>query len=212
MKLSILTLFTFLMLHLSFTASAQIAYPRFQKHMVLDGETAQSIAEHFNVSVNDFCLLNDFPKDVKLKYGQVVLIRQLKDGEKEIVEDAPLQKTKTVKMEAAIKPVEEKQKTATTKSTTTTEKAKPAPVATPVTKKETEEKPFVVPPPSTKAVEVGPGGTKYNVSQSEYHTVAKGQTFFRIALIYGLSVEELKELNGLANTTIEIGQKLKVRK
>lgn len=204
-----LALFTFLFLQLSYTASSQIAYPRFQKHTVLDGETAQTIAEQFNVTVSDFCLLNDFPKDVKLKFGQVVLVKQLKEGEKEIVEDVPLQKTKPVKMEAAIKPAEEKPNPAPTKTTTTTITEKPKPVET---KKVVDEKPFVVPPPSTKAVEVGPGGTKYNVSQNEYHVVAKGQTFFRIALIYGLSVEELKELNGLTNTTIEIGQKLKVRR
>jgi LysM repeat protein len=87
------------------------------------------------------------------------------------------------------------------------EKTKLAP-----TIKEVAEEPFVVPPPSTKAVEIGPRGVVYNVSKGEYHTVAKGQTFFRVALIYGMSVDELKELNGLENTTIEIGQKLKVRK
>src|SRR6185369_4328608 len=76
-----------------------VAYPRFQKHMVQEGETAASVAEHFNVSVSDFCLLNDFPNNVKLKPGQVVLIKQLKEGEKEILEDGAYSKSKPVKSE-----------------------------------------------------------------------------------------------------------------
>ena len=55
-------------------------------------------------------------------------------------------------------------------------------------------------------------GTKYKVAESGYHTVEKGQTFYRIALIYGLSVDELKALNNLSNTTISVGQKLRVSK
>lgn len=233
MKLRLLTLFTLSVLFFVSNTQAQVAYPRFQKHTVLAGETAKDVVAKFNVTLQDFCLLNDFPDNVILKPNQVVLIKQLQDGEKEIVEDAPLQKAKPAKKEehaaapaAEEKPKEEKAKPAPVKTTpsepvaakktepapakTTTfavEKPKPAPV-----KKEVAEEPFVVPPPSTKAVEVGPHGVTYNVSKTGYHVVAKNQTFFRIALIYGMSVDELKELNGLTNTTVEIGQKLKVRK
>ena len=59
---------------------------------------------------------------------------------------------------------------------------------------------------------MGPHGEVYNVSKTGYHIVGKGQTFYRIALIYGLSVEELKQLNGMSNTNISVGQKLKVSK
>lgn len=218
MKLRIVTLSILSHFIFSIATQAQVAYPRFQKHMVLEGETAKGICEHFQVSLEDFCLQNDFPKDVKLKAGQVVLIRQLKAGEQEIVETPLTTKKEAVKPSITSTPKE----TAPVKKTETpvakkeekpVSKEKPKPAAEPaVTKKETSSEPFVVPPPSTKAVEVGPGGTKYNVSKNDYHIVAKGQTFFRIALIYGLSVEELKQLNGLSNTNIEIGQKLKVRK
>ncbi len=238
MKLRLVTLLTLSFIVFSTAVQAQVAYPRFQKHTVLEGETAQGVADQFHVSLTDFCLLNDFPEDVKLKPYQVVLVKQLKEGEEEIIEDVPLQKVKPVrsepaKTEPAKTVVAETTKTTTTKTTTTTitekpkpvveEKPKPAPVKTtavevvekpkPVAvKKQAADEPFVVPPPSTKAVEVGPHGVKYNVSKSEYHIVEKNQTFFRIALIYGMSVDELKELNGLSNTTVEIGQKLKVRK
>ena len=74
------------------------------------------------------------------------------------------------------------------------------------------QKSVAPPPPSTKAVEVGPGGTKYNVASDGYHTVQRGQTFYRVALIYGLTVDELQKINNLPNTNIEVGQKLKVKK
>ena len=240
MKLRIISLFALLLFIFTCNVQAQVAYPRFQKHTVLEGESAQDVAEHFMVTLQDFCLLNDFPENVKLKAGQVVLIKQLKEGEKEIVEEpvakktAPAQKQEEqeVTEEAPLKKVapvkEAPAKTVTTEKTepapaetVSHEKPKPAPVKTaPVAekpkpapaRKEVAEQPFVVPPPSTKAVEIGPHGVKYNVSKEEYHIVQKNQTFFRIALIYGMSVDELKALNGLDNTTVEIGQKLKVRK
>ncbi len=44
------------------------------------------------------------------------------------------------------------------------------------------------------------------------HVVAAGETLFSISRAYGLSVEELKELNGLGENAISIGQQLKVKK
>jgi len=217
MKFGLTILNALILVFSVYTAQAQVAYPKFQKHYVVQGETAAAIAAKFNVSLTDFCLLNDFPKDVKLQAGQLVLIKQLAAGEQEIIETPPMPtKAGHVKYdENAIatyektEPVKETSKPAPVKET-----AKPAPTKEPVTtsKPKAAEEPVVIPPPSTKAVEVGPGGTKYNVSQSGTHTVQKGQTFYRIALIYGMSVQQLQELNGLSNTNIEVGQVLKVKK
>ncbi|MEQ9591787.1 MAG: LysM peptidoglycan-binding domain-containing protein [Cyclobacteriaceae bacterium] len=44
------------------------------------------------------------------------------------------------------------------------------------------------------------------------HVVAAGETLFSISRAYGLSVEELKEINGLGENAISIGQQLKVKK
>ncbi len=188
----------------AFTSKAQTAFPRFQKHYVLEGETATSIARNFNVSLQDFCLLNDFPQTVKLKPGQQVLIKQLKNDEEEVMEEVPMptrrDPVKTVAKEDAIVSYDEPAP------------AKPARETAPAKRSNLPAEEAAVPAPSTKAVEVGPHGTKYKVSQEEYHIVQKNQTFYRIALIYGLTVDELKELNNLSSTTIEIGQRLKVRK
>jgi LysM repeat protein len=44
-----------------------------------------------------------------------------------------------------------------------------------------------------------------------YHTVVKGDTLYNISRRYGLSVAELKSLNGLTSNIIGIGQRLRVK-
>lgn len=46
---------------------------------------------------------------------------------------------------------------------------------------------------------------------NNFHTVVKGDTLYNISRRYGLTVERLKALNGLAGNTIFIGQQLRVR-
>ena len=43
------------------------------------------------------------------------------------------------------------------------------------------------------------------------HTVASGETLYKIAKLHGTSVAKLKSLNGLSSNTIKIGQVLKVK-
>lgn len=221
--------------------NAQEALPQFLKHNVKSGETLSSIAAKYHVNKRDILLLNDFPSDKKVAEGDVVLIRTLTEKEANEMEKAiyaqPAKKT-TREAEPEVEksePVKHSSETVThtesTKRTTESEKPAPATLRTDrstsvkqekQTVKETAvvaaQKPAQVtavtpaPAASTKAVEIGPHGTKYKVESSGYHTVERGQTFYRIALIYGLTVDELKELNGMNNTTIEIGQKLKVKK
>lgn len=45
-----------------------------------------------------------------------------------------------------------------------------------------------------------------------YHTVKRSETLYKIATYYGLSVQELMELNDLENSLIEKNQKLLIRK
>src|SRR5690606_8621746 len=48
-------------------------------------------------------------------------------------------------------------------------------------------------------------------SRSQTHRVAKGETLYAISRIYGISVEELRQLNGLLDNIISIGQLLQVK-
>jgi thiol-disulfide isomerase/thioredoxin len=52
-----------------------------------------------------------------------------------------------------------------------------------------------------------PGGEEWI-----YHTVEAGETLYGLYRKYGVSVAEIKALNGLEDNTISIGQKLKIRK
>ena len=48
-------------------------------------------------------------------------------------------------------------------------------------------------------------------SGGDYYTVQKGDSLWSIATKYGLTVNELKELNGITNNVIHVGQNLKVK-
>ena len=45
-----------------------------------------------------------------------------------------------------------------------------------------------------------------------YHTVAKGETMFRISQIYGVTIEQIQEWNKLTDTGVKMGQKIKIVK
>lgn len=182
--------------------NAQEAIPQFLKHNVKTGETLTTIANKYRVNKKDILLLNDFPPDKKVAEGDIVLIRTLTEKE-------ALEMDKTIYAQ----PSKKAPKYVPEPETSEEEPAKPAPskttkqpVAAPVQKTNS------APVASSGAVEVGPGGTKYAVGNSGYHVVEKGQTFYRIALIYGLSVEELKQINNMSNLNISVGQKLKVKR
>lgn len=53
---------------------------------------------------------------------------------------------------------------------------------------------------------------KLNISQYGTHTVKKGETLYKIANKYGISVTELKEMNKLKSNSLNHNQKLKVPK
>jgi LysM repeat protein len=52
-----------------------------------------------------------------------------------------------------------------------------------------------------------PGGSNPTAATGR-HTVEKGQNLFRIAQLYGSTVDELKRLNGLEGDAVKIGQQL----
>lgn len=65
--------------------------------------------------------------------------------------------------------------------------------------------PTVVPPQVNN-----PAGPSTGTGQ-EYHSVSAGETLYAISRRYGLTVDALKQLNGLTGNNISIGQRLRVR-
>ncbi|MEM8585874.1 MAG: glucosaminidase domain-containing protein [Bacteroidota bacterium] len=45
----------------------------------------------------------------------------------------------------------------------------------------------------------------------QYHTVIRGETLYAISRRYGMTVDQIKQLNGLSGNTIQIGQRLRVQ-
>lgn len=187
----VLVISTFLLLCSG--ASAQERLPQFLQHTVKQDETIAYIAAYYHVPAKDILMLNNFPDNVKLTDGQTILIRELRDDE--IAEHSTTQPRKPAAKNreetAERKPVERE-------------------IASPTYSKPAEHK-AAEPAATSGSTQVGPGGIKYQVSESGYHTVEKGQTFYRIALIYGLTVDQLKALNNMPNMNISVGQKLKVK-
>ncbi|GAB4047931.1 LysM peptidoglycan-binding domain-containing protein [Spirosoma litoris] len=73
------------------------------------------------------------------------------------------------------------------------------------------------------AVKLVPGGrlvqpspTVKSASPAEssvtYHTVAKGETMFRISQIYGVTIEQIQAWNNLPDVGVKLGQKIKIVK
>jgi LysM repeat protein len=166
---------------------------QFEEYIVKKGDTPASIAASHHITKKYFLLQNDYPDNVKLEVGQKVIIRPLAEGEQSSEAEAPSTPKK------ATSSYKEDNSGASRKSSESSSSSRNS----------SAEK--TAPPASNKPVEVGPGGTQYKVSDSGYHIVQRGQTFYRIALIYGLTVDQLKALNNLTNTNVEVGQKLRVK-
>lgn len=49
-------------------------------------------------------------------------------------------------------------------------------------------------------------------SEVTYHTVAKGETMFRISQIYGVTIEQIQTWNDLTDAGVKVGQKIKIVK
>lgn len=67
-------------------------------------------------------------------------------------------------------------------------------------------------PTTTAKKETPPQPASGNANGAATHTVKPGETLYRIATAYNLTVEELMELNGLKNNSISVGQVLVVSK
>ncbi|WP_178988277.1 LysM peptidoglycan-binding domain-containing protein [Winogradskyella schleiferi] len=62
----------------------------------------------------------------------------------------------------------------------------------------------------TETNSISSNGSNFVATNSNFHSVEKGNTLFSLSRRYNLSVEELKRLNNLNSNIIKIGQKLRV--
>ncbi len=92
--------------------------------------------------------------------------------------------------------------------TTTPVPVSPTPTPTPVT----TTRPAVVPPSIVKAPSPAPPKAATVGGRTMNHSVAPGQTYYSISKLYGVSIENLLEANGLTEADkLSVGQTLVVR-
>ena len=85
----------------------------------------------------------------------------------------------------------------------------PGPVYPPVTTP--DPTPSTPPPgPVVRPPTVDPPGPTVSPTTQTYYTVVGGDTLYGISRRYGLSVDELKQLNGLTSNNLAVGQRLRV--
>jgi LysM repeat protein len=65
--------------------------------------------------------------------------------------------------------------------------------------------------PATQPTTTTPRPTTQPTGAVQYHTVAKGDTMYGLSKKFGVTVDRLRELNGMADTNIKIGQQLRVK-
>ena len=74
-------------------------------------------------------------------------------------------------------------------------------------------RPMTVEPRKTKGqrAKESKGGRSGKGGSGRYHTVKRGETLSSVARQYGLSISQLKKLNGLKRDQINVGQRLRVK-
>jgi flagellum-specific peptidoglycan hydrolase FlgJ/LysM repeat protein len=65
--------------------------------------------------------------------------------------------------------------------------------------------------PATQPTTTTPRPTTQPSGAVQYHTVMKGDTMYGLSKRFGVTVDRLRELNGMADTNIKIGQQLRVK-
>ena len=95
------------------------------------------------------------------------------------------------------------------KSTSTAPKAEPVPAATPSAANPAAANPAAANPAATVAGVENP--TPADNANTKTHTVAKGETLTQISKQYGVSVEEIEELNKIPDAKkLQAGQTIKI--
>jgi LysM repeat protein len=157
-------------------------------HIVKIGETVKTIALKYNVNVEDIMTWNQLSTAI-LSVGQELKVKQKTEVKKTIIIQ-----TANATNQTAPKPQNNTQ--------TNVQNQKPVNNTNTVNQKPVNQNTTVNNKPQNKK----PAETK------KYHTVKKGDTFTRIAVNNGLSIQQLKTLNpGVNAGSIYVGQKIRIK-
>ncbi|MCG8184176.1 LysM peptidoglycan-binding domain-containing protein [Tenacibaculum piscium] len=175
-------------------------------HKVKKGETLSTIARKYNLKLAKLYQLNSVANFDALKIGQEIVVGYAKNSsEKKAFLNTPttqsVQKSKEKSKEKTEEVTENITKTINLSEFKLDKKPKQA--------KQIKQVKDVKPIKQVKQSKQKVKEVKENTST--YHVVATGETLYRIATQYKISVKKIKELNDIKNNTIAIGQKLKIK-
>jgi flagellum-specific peptidoglycan hydrolase FlgJ len=186
-------------------------------HYVRQGETLFDISQLYGVKLARLQKVNRIPVNAQPQADERIKLKgcKVKENERPRLLDEP-KPTATVPplregddgfLEEDITP--EKPTTTQPEKPTTTQPEKPTTTQTQKPTMTQPEKPTTTQPekPTTTQPDVKPTQPSGAVT----HTVVKGDTLYNISKRYGITVDELKRLNNLADNTIKIGQVLRVK-
>lgn len=161
-------------------------------HKVKKGETLYSIAQQYNVEVEQLKRWNDVDAN-GLSVGQSLVIRTSPANRDSIVHEVEKQETLfSISKKYNVSIAEIKSwNNLESNNLTVGQKLTIYP-----SEKNSGQKSIVV---------------DKKTEQNTYYTVKSGDSLYRIAQEHNMSVEELKQLNDLSSNTIRVGQKLTVR-
>ncbi|MBX2951243.1 MAG: LysM peptidoglycan-binding domain-containing protein [Leadbetterella sp.] len=154
-----------------------------KRHRVSPGETLFSIANRYGTTVAELRRMNNMSPSETLKSGTTLIVSGAA---------APGTGTTGANSSGA--------------ASTGTPGATSQGVATPGASTPGASTPGASTPGTTRTPE-----PSKNTATASTHTVQRGETLFSIANRYGLTVDELRSLNGLSANSIQAGQKLKVK-
>ena len=156
-------------------------------HYVKEGETMFDISQLYAVKLSKLYNRNRIPNDAEPQADQRIKLKgcKIKDGERPRLLSEP-------------KP---------TATVPTLLEGDDGLMPDDISPEQPPVKPTTQPqPPTTK-----PGDKPTQPDGAAYHTVIKGDTLYSISRRYGTTVDEIIRLNLLSNTTISIGQILRVK-
>ncbi len=161
-----------------------------EKHIVGKTESLRDISQKYGVKLDRLYKLNNIDQNLEPAEGAKINLRK---KNKEKVRTRTRQEMERSKLSA--------KKPETVKPDTKKEPIEPQPkIETPAPQKQLA--------PQTKT----PEKPKTEINKNAQHTVVKGDTLYNISKRYGLTVDELKNLNKLGDDGIKIGDVLIIKK
>jgi len=192
-------------------------------HVVKKGDTLYSIAKKYETTVDALKRINNLPSD-KILIGQKIYLRNKEHPHQYYVtkRDIPsngyheIQKGETLYRLSKIYDIPIERLMELNQLTSYTIKAgeklllkcKPGQTTVVTTQVQEYEPEKIEQTKQNKPKTETKKEITKQIKKPKYHVVKKGETLYRIASTYGLSIYELKNYNGLSSNNIFVGQKL----